>query len=72
MMIAESMERTVRKMETIWRRDNGDFDKMFPDLLDEARSDIERVRGLETVAPIDGELLKAFQEKGGVHEHCNS
>lgn len=63
MSIANSLERTVRRMENTWHRDNGDFDKVFPDLLDDVRHDIERVRGLETTAPIDAALVKAFQEK---------
>ena len=52
MSISTSLERTIAKMEAFWRRDNGDFDKTFPDLLDDARKDVERVRGLECVAAI--------------------
>lgn len=54
MSIAASLERTIGKMQALWQRNNGDFDAMFPDLLDDARADIERVSGLENVGDVNG------------------
>ena len=68
MSIAASLERTIGKMEAFWQRDNGDFDKMFPELLDDARKDIERVNGLEQAFTVGA----ALQAEGEVHEHGNS
>ena len=71
MSIAASLERTIGKMEAMWRRGNGDFDTMFPDLLKDARADIERVSGLEGMhpmsLPISAEELKIYQKSGGAH-----
>lgn len=72
MSIADSLQKSVDKAREIYRRDNGDMEIFLPTFLVLLEGDIERVRGLEAVAPIDADLVKAFQEKGGVHEHVNS
>ena len=59
MSIAASMERTIKYLENLWQRDNGDFDKTFPDIVSDLKSDVDRVRGLEMtgifLSPPEGE-----------------
>ncbi len=70
MSIAASLERTIDQMEAMWQRDNGDFNTMFPYLVEDLRSVIERVSELETAFTV-GAALQA-QAAGEDHEHDNS
>ena len=63
MSIATNLERTVGLMEKTWKRNNGDFDKVFPSLLDDVRCYIDSVRGLENLAVISTDTLKSYQIK---------
>lgn len=67
MSIANSLQRSVNMAREMHRRENGDLEIFLPYFLDDLERAIELVRGLEAVAPIDADLVKAFQEKGGVH-----
>lgn len=65
MSIANSLQASVDKARDLHRRGNGDLEIFLRDILKDIECDIERVRGLETVAPINSELLQEYQEKGG-------
>jgi hypothetical protein len=72
MSIADKLQQSVNRARALHKRANGDLDIYLGTILADLESDIERVRGLESVAPISGELLKAYQENGGRHDHASA
>lgn len=67
MSIASDLEKSIIKMRCLLQRGNDEIVRRGPDILGEMDEALERVRGLETVAPISAELAEAFQEKGERH-----
>lgn len=71
MSIAIKMQNQVDQLRTLLQRGNGDLLQCAPGILDSLDLEIERVRGLEQVAPINNELAAAMA-KGERHEHCHA
>lgn len=71
MSIVKSLEQNVNRLEELLRRNNGDLQEAAPAIFQDMRGDIDALRGLETVAPINAELVSAFQEKGEQHVAAN-
>jgi hypothetical protein len=67
MSIANNLQASVTKLRAIIRRGNGDIFEVGPAILDGMEQEIARVRGLEGVTVINTDLLKEFQEKGGIN-----
>ena len=63
MSIAKSLERSAARLALLRERNNGDLEKMIPAIVEDIRSDIERVRGLEGMAAISADTLQAFQDR---------
>lgn len=53
----------MARMETAWQRGNGDFDHLFPRMVDALRCEIDRVRGMEEELPIDFDVLREMQNE---------
>ncbi len=66
MSIAADLEKTSIRMRCLLQRGNDEIVAKGPDLLHEIDLIVDRVRGLEEVAVINTDLLKDFQEKGGI------
>lgn len=52
-MIAETLQQSVTRLRAMLSRDNGDLAHGAPAVLDDLEADIERVRGLESVACVE-------------------
>jgi hypothetical protein len=63
MSIAKSLERSAANLALLRERGNGDLEKMIPAIVEDIRFDAERVRGLEGIAAISEDIVKAFQEQ---------
>lgn len=68
MSIATSLQSTVDKARELFERDNGDLENFFPNILKDIEFDIERVSGLEQVAPISEELVNEFKAREAGNE----
>ena len=71
MSIARQLELSVTKLRVLLQRSNGDILEAGPAVLEDMDAAIEQVRGLESVAVINTDLLKDFQAQGGVHVPAN-
>jgi hypothetical protein len=63
MSIAKSLERSAAYLALLRDRNNGDLEKILPEIVEDIRADAERVRGLEGIAAISEDTVKAFQEQ---------
>lgn len=71
MSIATSLEASATRLRELYKRGNGDLEIFLPNILNDIAFDVERVRGLENVAVINTDLLREYQEKGGIHDGAN-
>ncbi len=68
MSIANSLEQSSRKIKELLRRENGDLEIFLPHILADIDAEIERIAGLERLAPIDWEAA-AQSAKGEQHAY---
>lgn len=68
MSIATSLQSSVDKARELFKRDNGDLENFLPNILKDIEFDIERVSGLEQVAPISEELVNEFKAREAGNE----
>jgi hypothetical protein len=67
MSIAEVLEKDISRARDLLRRNNGDLEAVLPDILDSMEAQKERVRGLENMEFLSSDLLRDFQQAGGMY-----